>query len=282
MAGRRFLIIDDGGRRNSSVGDDAGMSDPSPRPLMYGELAEWWPLLSPPEDYAEDADTAAALLASADGPVRDVLELGSGGGSNAVHLKARFDLTLTDVSAPMLAVSRRLNPECDHRVGDMREVRLGRTFDAVFIHDAIEYMTTEDDLRRAIATAHVHCRPGGVAVLVPDHTAESFAPATEHGGIDASDGRGARYLAWTWDPDPADTTITTDYAFLLRSADGTTRAAHDTHHTGLYPRATWLRLLAEAGFRAGAVREQTAEPRIPREFFVGHRPAATASTPEMV
>lgn len=267
------------------------MSDLSPqaprapqpsRPLMYGELAEWWPLLSPPDEYTEEAAYAAGLLTSAAIPVHEVLELGSGGGGNAVHLKAHFDLTLVDISAPMLAVSRRLNPECDHRVGDMRDVRLARTFDAVFVHDAIEYMTTEDDLRRAIATAHVHCRPGGVAVFVPDHTTESFAPAAEHGGTDAPDGRGARYLAWTWDPDPTDTTITTDYAFLLRSADGTTSAAYDTHHTGLHPRATWLRLLAEAGFRARVVREQTAEPRIPREIFVGHRPAATASTPEMV
>ena len=29
----------------------------------------------------------------------------------------------------------------------MRNVRLGRTFDAVFVHDAIMYMTTEVDLR---------------------------------------------------------------------------------------------------------------------------------------
>lgn len=274
-AGGAYVIFDDAARRNSSVGDDVGMSAPSPPPRqrMYGDLAEWWPLLSPPGEYAEEAATAAGLLASAARPVRDVLELGSGGGGNAVHLKARFDLTLIDISAPMLAVSRRLNPECDHRVGDMRDVRLGRTFDAVFIHDAIEYMTTEDDLRRAIATAHAHCRPGGVAVFIPDHTTETFAPSTDHGGIDGPDGRAARYLAWTRDPDPTDTTITTDYAFLLHSADGTTTAAHDTHHTGLHRRATWLRLLAEAGFHPRSVREQTAEPRIPREIFVGDRPA---------
>ena len=101
-------------------------------------------------------------------PVREVLELGSGGGHVALHLKQRFAMTLVDLSEDMLAVSRRLNPECEHLQGDMRTVRLGRTFDAVFVHDAVDYMTTEADLRRAIETAFAHCRPGGIAVFVPD------------------------------------------------------------------------------------------------------------------
>ena len=93
---------------------------------FYGELAEWWPLISPPEDYAEESAFAATVLASASIPVREVLELGSGGGHSAVHLKAQFTMTLVDLSDEMLAVSRQLNPECEHHQGDMRTVRLGR------------------------------------------------------------------------------------------------------------------------------------------------------------
>jgi hypothetical protein len=40
-------------------------------------------------------------------------------------------MTLVDLSEEMLVVSRQLNPECQHHQGDMRTVRLGRTFDAV-------------------------------------------------------------------------------------------------------------------------------------------------------
>ncbi len=153
----------------------------------------------------------------------------------------------------------------------MRTLRLGRTFDAVFVHDAIEYMTTEADLRAAVTTAYEHCRPGGVAVLVPDDIAENFEASTEHGGRDAPDGRGVRYLPWSTDPDPADTTTTTEYAFLLRSPDGSVRVAHDTHTLGLFGRETWLRVLAEAGFEARSVAEVTSDDRLPREFFVGRR-----------
>src|SRR3712207_9540874 len=66
-------------------------------------------------DYAEEAAFVASLLAAAPNPVWNVLELGSGGGNNAVHLKASYTMTLVDVSEAMLKVSRSLNPECEQR-----------------------------------------------------------------------------------------------------------------------------------------------------------------------
>jgi SAM-dependent methyltransferase len=243
----------------------------APGHRFYTELAEFWPLISPPEEYVDEADELADLLGTASIPVRDVLELGSGGGHNAVHLSRRFALTLVDLSEPMLVVSRRLNPGCTHVAGDMRTVRLGRLFDAVLVHDAIDYMATRDDLRQALVTAREHCRPGGLVLLAPDHTVETFEPGTDHGGTDAPDGRGARYLEWSRDPDPSDTQVTTDYAFLLRDAHGSVRAVHETHVTGLFDRATWLTLLTEVGFSAERVVERDAGNRTPRDFFVGRR-----------
>lgn len=244
---------------------------------FYGDLAPWWPLISAPEEYAEEAAFAASLLRTTTSPSPGqrptVLELGSGGGSNAFHLKSEFELTLVDLSPQMVAVSQRLNPECSHHVGDMRTIRLGRDFDAVFVHDAIEYMTSADDLRQAIETIYAHCRPGGVAVLVPDDIVENFTPSTDCGGHDGTDGRGVRYLSWTTDPDPTDSTSTTEYAFLLRQPDGTVQLASDTHVLGLFPRELWIGLMTDAGFSARSVAEITTEERRPREFFVGVRPA---------
>ncbi|MCC6832558.1 MAG: class I SAM-dependent methyltransferase [Thermoleophilia bacterium] len=239
---------------------------------MYGALAGWWPLISPPEEYAEEAAYVAGLLAAHDRPVRDVLELGSGGGHNAVHLSAGLAMTLVDRSPGMLAQSRLLNPGCRHEEGDMRTVRLGREFDGVLVHDAVDYMRTRGDLAAAAGTAAAHLRPGGLAVFVPDHTAERYAPSTDHGGIDAADGRGARYLAWSWDPDPGDTESVTDYVMVLRERDGTVTTVHDRHRTGLFPRAVWLEVLAGAGLEARAVDEVTTEARPPREVFLGRRP----------
>ena len=249
---------------------------------LYTELAEWWPLLDDPADYAEEAGVYGDLLAEAcDGPIESLLELGCGGGNSASHLKRRFrHLLLTDVSPEMLAVSRALNPECGHRVGDMRTLRLGRTFDAVFVHDAVCYMTTETDLRRAMETAWAHCRPGGAVLFAPDYVRENFRAGAASGGCDeprpAGAGgcaRGLRYLEWVRDPEPGATEYRVDFAFLLRERDGSVRVVQDRHVEGLFARRRWLDLLAVTGFEARAVPLALSDVEPGRhETFVGRRP----------
>ena len=238
---------------------------------FYSDFAPWWPLISPVADYEQESVFAASLLNSASIPVREVLELGSGGGHSAAHLKQHFEMSLVDLAPEMIELSKRLNPTCEHRIGDMRCLRLDRRFDAVFVHDAVDYMTTELELRQAIDTAFAHCRPGGIAVFMPDHILETFEPGTSHGGGDGSDGRGVRYLEWRWDPDPKDTWVVNEYAFLFRSPEGVVEMARETHRTGLFSLQVWLGLLSDAGFRPRVVTEVTREERSPRQVFVGLR-----------
>ncbi len=209
--------------------------------------------MSSPADYEEEAAFyEGVLIESCEGQCLTVLELGSGGGNNAVHLKRRFSLVLTDRSPQMLTVSKALNPELEHVEGDMRSLRLGRQFDAVFVHDAVAYMASERDLRQAMETASVHCRPGGAVLFAPDHVRETFQPSTDHGGHDGAE-RALRYLEWTWDPDPTDSTYTVDYAYVLRERDGSSRVELDRHVEGLFTRGEWLQWLRDAGFDARVV-----------------------------
>lgn len=239
---------------------------------LYDALADWWPLLSPPSEYVEEAAVwYRCLLEAGDEPATTLLELGSGGGNNASHLTRHFDMALVDLSPGMMAHSRRLNPECAHHQGDMRSVRLGRTFDRVFIHDAVCYMTTLDDLRLALETAFVHLRPGGGLVVAPDFVRETFRPATEHGGHDDRNGRGLRYLEWVWDPDPSDHRCIADYAYLLRDTDGSLRVEHDRHVEGLFGREEWLDAFRGVGFDARCVTVDLGEQALV-DIFIAQRP----------
>jgi len=234
----------------------------------YHELAHWWPLLSPPSHYVEEAADLTALLQRVLGGMpATLLELGSGGGSLASHFVPRLRATLTDLSPRMLEVSRQVNPAAEHLVGDMRTLRLGRTFDLVLVHDAVMYLTDEAALRKAMTTAFLHTRPGGAAVFMPDCVKETFVAETTHGGEDAADGRGLRYLEWSVDPDPADRWFETAYAFLLRDADGRLSVELDRHRQGLFPLDDWRRWLLAAGFTDVIIHHDPWE----RDVFVARR-----------
>lgn len=240
---------------------------------LYRDLADWYPLLTPVGDYAEEATFYRRLFqAHCQQPPRTLLDLGSGGGHNAAYLKATLACTLVDLEPAMLALSRRLNPECEHIQGDMRSIRLGRVFDCVLAHDAVSHMTSRTDLAGAIHTAFAHTAPGGVAIFQPDFVAETFEPGTETGGSNEN-GRALRYLEWRWVPEPNNSTYVTDMAYLLKDESGAVEVIHDRLFMGLFPKSRWLELIAAAGFAPLALPfEHSSHSDTGHELFLGLRP----------
>lgn len=215
---------------------------------LYGDLARLWPLVSPPADYAAEAPKWTRILRSKLGPGRHtLLELGAGGGHLLSHLTAEFQATAVDLSAGMLEHSVRLNPSVDHHLGDMRTVRLGRTFRAVIIHDAVDYMLTEDDLRAAFATAAAHLEAGGVLIVTPDHFRETFRDGKVTSETHADGSKAVTFIEFDHDPEPSDTTVESIFIFIVREA-GRTSLELDRHILGIFPLKTWLDLMGEAGF----------------------------------
>lgn len=245
---------------------------------FYGALAAWWPVLSPVEEYAEEAAELRQVILEHRPEARTLLELGSGGGHVAHYLKQHFECWLTDVSASMLGVSRQLNPECVHVEGDMRTLELGRTFDVVLAHDAVDYMTSEEDLARVCDTAWRHLCPGGLVMLVPDAVTETFEPGSDVSGGEGPDGRAARLLEWAEEVRPGTTQVAVHYSLLLREPGGRVHAVYERHDCGLFPKTTWTRVLTTRGFAADVVVERTSEERTPRFFFLGHKPAGARGT----
>jgi ubiquinone/menaquinone biosynthesis C-methylase UbiE len=215
---------------------------------LYDEFAHLWTLLSDPKDYAREASFWKKALREKLGPGRhEILELGVGGGNNLSHLTDEFKATAVDLSDKMLDNSRRLNPGVEHLVGDMRTLRLGRKFKAVIIHDAINYMLTEDDLRAAFTTAREHLDPGGVFITSPDYTAETFTDGIVRHGSSADENTRLVHIEYEFDPDPDDTTYEYLMIYLIREK-GQLRIELDRHVGGIFPEARWLQLIEETGF----------------------------------
>jgi hypothetical protein len=236
---------------------------------MYTEFAHLWPWVSPPGDYAEEAAIWRDTLRGKLGPGRHhILELGVGGGNNLSHLTSDFDAIAVDPSDEMMDNSRRLNPDVDHYVGDMRTVRLGRTFDAVLIHDAISYMLTERDIRQTFDTAREHLKTGGVLIVAPDWYLETFdGPIIKSWTTNAGDIEFA-CTEYSHDPDPNDTQIENVFVYFIRES-GVLRIEQDIHTVGLFPKDTWSRVMDESGFDVELVPYPVADDGREMHLIVG-------------
>lgn len=241
------------GESRDGGGEPGAEASPSGgRVKLYDELSWLWPLWGGPGEYRGYCEHAAELIRERSAiPVRTILDIGCGGGKNAFNLKRDFEVTGLDLSPRMLELARGLNPECEFVQGDMRSFSLGRTFDAVFIDDAIAYMTSREDLGDALSAARRHLNPGGVMIVTPDATREGFVqnstsatPASVPEGVSGID---AAFVENSYDPDPGDDTYETTMVFLIRE-EGRPRVEVDRHVLGLFGRDAWRGMLAEAGF----------------------------------
>lgn len=215
---------------------------------MYGDLAWLWPVLSPKEDYIEVSEFIAGAIRkhSSDKP-RTLLHIGCGGGHHDYTLKKHFEVTGVDTSPEMLNLARNLNPEAEYMGGDMRNLRLGRQFDAVIILDSIGYMLSEDDLRKALTTAHEHLKPGAVFLTFVEMNPATFIQNMTNAWTKSQGEVDLTFIENYYDPDPADSTYEATFVYLIREG-GKLRIEIDRHVGGLFPIDTWRKCLRSVGF----------------------------------
>jgi ubiquinone/menaquinone biosynthesis C-methylase UbiE len=231
---------------------------PTP-PRLYTDLASLWRLFSPPEEYAEEVETFRARFRRHGVPDgATVLHLGSGGGSVDYHLRQSYRVTGVDVSEAMIAEARRVNPAVEYVRGDIRTVRLGRTFDAVLVHDAISYMTSVDELRAVYRTAAAHLRVGGVMVALPEELKERLPHLAATAETRVSGNTVLTVLETHHVPDPLAHAFENVYVFLVREGDEL-RVELDRHVVGAFELEEFLGAMRAAGFAPNAERWELSE-----------------------
>jgi len=96
--------------------------------------------------------------------VRRVLDLGCGTGGHAVVLAARgYQVVGIDRSAEMLERARARGSSARFELGEIGNVDLGETFDAVLMMFAVlGYQVGNTDVQAALATARRHVRSSGL------------------------------------------------------------------------------------------------------------------------
>jgi SAM-dependent methyltransferase len=220
---------------------------------LYDDLSWLWPLWGDPDgDYAEWCDRVTKVIRQhARRETHTLLNMGCGGGKNAYNLKRHFTVTGIDISPAMLDLARKLNPECEFLIADIRDFDLGRQFDAVLIDDAISYMVSPSELRAVFAMAYRHLSSGGVMVVSPDETAETFRQNATRTSYAEAKSKPANldvvFIENNYDPDPTDNVYDGLILYLIRE-NGNLCIELDLHPLGLFPLGVWRATLCEAGF----------------------------------
>ena len=102
------------------------------------------------------------------------------------------------------------------------------------MHDAVSYLTTEDDLAACLATRARRSSHRVALVVAPDCTAETFVPGADVGDEDAPDGRGVRYLASSHPArDPGTTCVRRRLRRALRQPDAARRTSSPPGRRGV-------------------------------------------------
>lgn len=142
---------------------------------VFSNYAHYYDLLYQDKNYLGEAQFIEKILQTYAPNACELLELGCGTGAHAVLLaKQGYQIHGVDLSAEMLrrADSRlsQLSPDLKSSLkftqGDIRQIRLNQTFDAVLsLFHVISYQTTNEDLLAAFATVKEHLKPGGIFIF---------------------------------------------------------------------------------------------------------------------
>jgi len=176
-----------------------------------------------------------------------LLDMGCGGGKNVLNLKRDFTVTGLDLSAAMLAQAQALNPDCTFVQGDIRICRLGRTFDAVLMDDAISHMNCRSDFVAAFRTAYDHLEPGGVLIATPDVTIETFRQNRTTTTESSREELEVVFVENVYDRDATDEQYETTILYLIRE-HGRLRIETDHWTMGVFSLDTWRQVLLDTGF----------------------------------
>ena len=131
--------------------------------------AETYDALYGEKDYEAECDLAERVFVKyADFGVGTILDLGCGTGNHALPLARRgYEVVGVDRSESMLERARAKGGDAVvFELGDLRDVRLDREFDAVLVLFAVlGYQYSNEDVLAALQTARIHLRPGGLLLF---------------------------------------------------------------------------------------------------------------------
>ena len=145
--------------------------------IDFDEIADYYDAMYVDRDgYEKECEQVRRLLRKhLRSAGNSLLDIACGTGEQAKYLTQHFEVSGIDFSAEMIQIAKQKVPQADFFVADMFDFHLGRRFDAVVnLYGSIGFAENEAQLSAGIEAAWHHLLPGGVFILTPWSTRESF------------------------------------------------------------------------------------------------------------
>jgi SAM-dependent methyltransferase len=214
--------------------------------LIYDLLYSGDARHAPIRDVAAEADRILMEIRRATPAARSLLDVGCGTGRHVPYLARELTVHGLDTNSALLEVARARSPQATFHQADMVDFRIDGRFDAVIcMFSAIAYVVDEERLRRAVLRFVEHLSPGGVVIIEPWFTPESFWDGHVSADCRATD---EVTVAWLYRQERDGEVSTMDMHYLVATKEGVEHY-RERHELGLFTHATYAAAMSEAGLR---------------------------------
>jgi SAM-dependent methyltransferase len=214
---------------------------------MYNDIAPFYDrLYNPFKDYAKESARLRELIAKLHPQAGSVLDIGCGTGTHLSHLQDAYAVAGVDISPGLLEVARTKYPGIPFHLGNMLDFDLGRRFDVITcLFGSIGYVRDVAGLRRAAANFARHLAPGGLLLIEPWLSPETFKPGTiTHNVVNDDDMK----ASWMYVARREEGVSVFDIHYLVGTVDGVVHS-RDLQILGLFRSEEYLECLHGAGLK---------------------------------
>lgn len=218
------------------------------------------------KDYEAESGVTVKKILDRNPGAKQLLDVACGTGSHLKYFADAFEhVAGIDLSEDMIRIARDYVPGVPLHQGDMRKFDLGRTFDAITcMFSSVGYLATADELNATLESFARHLSPGGVVVIEPWWSPDTFTTGYVRGDVVTVGGRTiSRVSHSVWSEDRVASRMEVHYVV----AEPGTGIRHftDVHVMTLFSRKEYEHAFRRAGFSVEFVEYDQAGPGL----FVG-------------
>jgi len=215
---------------------------------MFAETPELYDLIYQSfKDYPAEAQAVAQLLSKLAPSAQTVLDVACGTGEHARHLQAEHGYVVhgLDIEPAFVELARAKLPDSQFWEGDMTNFDLGVRFDAILcLFSSIGYLCDLEKVEMALRRFRQHLEPGGLVMVEPWFTPESWNPGKVF--VQKVESAGLHVIRMSYSS--LDGRVSKlDFHYLIGSTEGIEHRVE--HHTlGLFTREEMSECFAVAGY----------------------------------